>query len=234
MRASWALVLLCCAGACEPERPRAGALLDADQPVVDVPPPDRVAIDRVTLDEPVPDASDDLGQTFDAPPLDGGARTYPSGPYSGRIGDVFPPFIALTCANERYEIAVTDFAPSSATLVLIAPGYCACTELERAAQSLWESYRARGLRVVTFLVQGATPGEMATGETCLGWGARFGLTHRVTYDSSSMLRAAFPGLMLPAVAITDANGRVTFFESGPGINPDVVRAQVATQLGPAM
>lgn len=227
---------LCCAGGCEPERPHAGSLDAALEPI-DVPPRDRVVPEVAPPSDhgAALDAVSDRGAPIDAPPpLDVGPRSYPPGPYSARIGEVFPPVAVLTCAQNNYLFGETDYAASRATVVLLEPAWCSCTDLERVAEDLWLAYRARGLRVLTVLVEGTSRGDMPSAIDCDAWVSRHGLTHSVTWDSRRQVRTALAGIALPSAAVTDADGRVTYFASGTGLDPAALRAQVAALLGPAM
>lgn len=220
--------LAACLAGCLPERepPRgldSGPPISFDVAPVDVPPVDRQTPDVPPVDRPAPvdagvDASAEAGADRPAASGDGPdpGRSYPTGPYGTTVGSVVRPFELANCDGTAFRFNGPDWVPARATVLEITAGYCTgCPELAASIQTQVNApYRARGVRVVGVLIDGASPGDPPTPAFCRQWNMQSSITHPMALDLASTLGAFTSGRPLPQWIVTDENGRIVWRDSG--------------------
>lgn len=180
------------------------------------PPPDEaprdvgVLSDGAGFDASVNDTGP-LAWDATAPAVEGG---YPVGPYGLLPGQTVPPVVVLGYREDGTaweSIATRDHFDPDGTkgirglMIVIAAQWCGVCK----AQAGWlpDAYRttwkARGARVLTALVQAASGGP-ATQATADQWRSAFGIPYAVAIDPKLTLVPAFPGaIALPVDIVVD-------------------------------
>jgi hypothetical protein len=237
--------LAACLAGCLPERepPRgldSGPPITFDAAPVDVPPVDRQTPDVPPVDRPaVPDAGSDVVDAGSDRPVFTGdgpdpGRSYPSGPYGTTVGAVVRPFELANCDGTAFRFNGPDWVPARATVLEITAGYCTnCPELASALQlQVNAPYRARGVRVVGVLVDGASPGDPPTPAFCRQWNAQASVTHPMALDLGNTLMVYTAGRTLPQWILTDHNGRIVWRDTGTTAHLAELRGELDALLGP--
>ncbi len=226
-----------------PDRPPgdrldSGASLNFDVAVMDVPPMDVPAIDRPV----VVDVGRDVGARDVQPRGDGPdpTRRYPGGPYGLAPPAIMQPFQVNDCGGTLYRFDGSDWIPAWGTVVQLTNGYCAgCDDNARLLQrSVVRPYQQEGIRFVTVLVDGETPGEPADMNFCRSWAASMGIVgagappHAMAIDFGGMLRLhSQPPLTLPQWILTDENGRILWRGAGSEQSATMLVGQIRDLLG---
>lgn len=217
-------------GACLPESNAPGYRFDsgaplnfdvpaAEFPPLDVPPFDRVASPDGRADAGA-DAASDAHRRPDGPDL---SRRYPQGPYGEAPPSVMVPFQLADCAMGLFRFDDSGWLLARGTVVEFTNGYCAdCVSLAGQLESnISLMYGPMGMRVVTVLVDGASPGDIPTAPFCREWASSAGIRHPMAIDQAGMVRRHTDGLPLPQWVLTDENGRIVWRSGG---SPTALRA----------
>lgn len=149
---------------------------------------DGIAPDAIAaVDAPKPDTAHDA--ELEAAPIVGG---YPAEPYGKNVGDTFPPLVldGYPEGDPAWsKVSLRDlFDPDGkkgirAILLVVAAEWCGACKAEATwvpgAYSM--TYRPRGARFVTALVQNASTGA-ATQSTATAWRDAYGIPYAVAID----------------------------------------------------
>ncbi len=228
----------------EPDRPP-GDRFDAGMPIdLDAPPVDTPALDAPPVDRPVVfDVGRDVVATdasqarSDGPDL---TRRYPAGPYGTIAPQVMVPFQLANCGSGLYRFDGPDWVPAWGTVVQLTNGYCAdCEEAARLLQrEVVRVYQPMGIRFVTVLIDGESPGDPPSAGFCRAWATTVGIVgagavpHATAIDLGGMLQSHTPpGLPPPQWVLTDENGRIVWRGLGSARSATTLVGHIRNLLG---
>lgn len=231
-----------------PDRPGsdrfdAGTPINLDAPAMDAPAMDAPPVDVPPVDRPVVmDVGRDVVATDGGQaPLDGPdlSRRYPAGPYGIVAPSVMLPFQLADCGGGVFRFDGADWVPAWGTVVEFTVPYCdGCEENARRLHAdVARIYQRRGIRFITVLIDGSSPGDPPTARFCRDWAGTLNIIgpgeppHPMAIDLGGMVRAHTAGLALPQWVLTDENGRIVWRGTGSATAVTTLTGHIRNLLG---
>lgn len=117
------------------------------------------------------------------------------------------PTIQACDTGATYDFYGGEYCSAAATVITVSAGWCGpCQEEAPIVESqITAAYRARGVRVVSVLIETAshTP---ATTSFCQSWQSRYRLTSRMVVDPSDSISRRLRVSGYPFMAVIDGHG----------------------------
>jgi len=150
------------------------------------------------------------------------------------------PFQLANCGSGLYRFDGADWIPAWGTVVQLTNGYCAgCDENARLLQrDVVRIYQPLGIRFVTVLIDGESPGDPPSADFCRAWATTVGIVgagappHATAIDVGGMLREHTPnGNPPPQWVLTDENGRIVWRGTASARSSTQLVVQIRNLLG---